>query len=127
ELLRPQRAHDLDLLLDAAAARVEVGAERFELDRIPSDRDAEPQTAAREHVDRRRLLRHERGLALRQDDDPARESKAGRHPGEESKEHERLVERVAMRVRALPAARALRIRAEDVIEREEMSVAHLFH
>ena len=73
ELFGPERAQQRDLLLDAAAAVVEVLAERLELDGVPADADAEPQAAAGEHVDLRRLLGDERGLALRQDDDAGRE------------------------------------------------------
>src|SRR2546423_2241500 len=125
ELARPQRAHHGDLLLDAPAARTEVGAERLELDGIPSDRNAEPQAAAREDIDGGRLLRDERRLALRKDDDAARKPEARGGRGEEAEQHERLVKRVAMRVRPLPAAGPLRIRAQHVIEREEVRVTHL--
>ena len=66
---RPERAQQGDLLLDAPAARMEVLAERLELDVVPADADAEPQAPAAEVVDLGRLLGDERRLALRQADD----------------------------------------------------------
>ena len=63
----PQRLHDLDLLLGAAAAIVEILVETDELDLVPPDPDPEPEPAAAQYVERGRLLRDQRRLALRQD------------------------------------------------------------
>ena len=68
-LLRPQQAQHLDLLLAALAARTPVLVQRLVFDRIPADANAQPQTPAAEHVNLRRLLGHQRRLPLRQDDD----------------------------------------------------------
>ena len=90
---RSTAPHHGDLLLDAAAAIVEVLVEGFVLDMVPADADAEPQAAAAEDVDLGRLLGHERRLPLRQIRMPvrARVARAGRQVAEE---HERLVEGV---------------------------------
>ena len=69
ELVGPEQPHDLDLLLDAPRAVPEIHAERFVFHVVPADRHAEPEPAAAEHVERRRLLGHQRSLPLRQDDD----------------------------------------------------------
>jgi hypothetical protein len=68
--LGPQPAQQLDLLLDPAASGGEVLAERLVLDLVPAEPDAEPELAAGQQVDLRGLLGDERGLPLRQDDDP---------------------------------------------------------
>ena len=66
--------------------------ERLVLDRVPAEPDAEPEPAAGEQVDLGGLLGHERGLALRQDDD-AGDQLERRHRGQVAEHHERLVER----------------------------------
>ena len=76
--LRPEPPQQVDLLLGAPAAVVEVLAERLELDVVPADPDAEPQTPAGEHVDLGRLLRDERRLPLRQDEHAGDELEPGR-------------------------------------------------
>ena len=124
QLLGPERAHDRDLLLDALAAILEVLAQRLELDGVPADAHAEPQAPARQHVDGGRLLGDERGLPLREDQDARRQPQSAGHAGEKAEQHERLVERVAMGIRALPAARPLGVRPQDMVEGEHMGIAH---
>ena len=76
--LRPEAAHQLDLLLEAAAAVREVLAERLVLDEVPADAEAEPELPVRQQVDLGRLLREQRRLALRRDDDARHELELGR-------------------------------------------------
>ena len=54
--LRPEPPQQRDLRVHALAARVEVLAQRLVLERVPADAEPEPQPAAGEHVDLRRLL-----------------------------------------------------------------------
>ena len=68
--LGPQAPQQLDLLLGPLAPVAEVLAERLVLDRVPADADAQPEPAAAEQVDLGGLFGDQRGLALRQDDDP---------------------------------------------------------
>ena len=124
QLLGPERAHDRDLLLDALAAVLEVLAQRLELDGVPADAHAEPQAPARQHVDGGRLLGDEGGLPLREDQDARRQPQPAGHAGEKAEQHERLVERVPMGIRALPAARPLGVRPEDMVEGEHVCIAH---
>ena len=62
-----------DLLGHAASALIEGLAERLVLDGVPPEPDAEPEPAAGQQVHLRGLLRDERGLALREDDDAGHE------------------------------------------------------
>src|SRR4029450_572819 len=104
---RPERAQELDLLLESPTAIAERHAERLVFDRVPALPDAEAKPAAGEEVDLDGLLREERRLALRGDHDPRRE--LGRRGGrrEVAAEDEGLVERVVHRER--PRARILRV------------------
>ena len=73
---------------------------------------------AGEHVHRGRLLGHQRGLALRQDDDAGDELEPLRAGTEVAEQHEHLVEGTLIRVRR-PAAQlveALELGAEHVVE-----------
>src|SRR5437868_7852303 len=85
----PQRFHHLDLFLGPLAPVVEILVEAHELELVPADADAEPETAATEHVETGSLLGDQHRLALRQDQDLGREldlpgagrNKAERHEG----------------------------------------------
>ena len=91
---------------------------------IPSGADAEHQATAREQVDLGGLLGDERGLPLGQDEDAGGELDRGRVGGEEPEQHERLVERIVLRVRA--AQRGVTIGvvdAEHVVVRGEPDAA----
>ena len=78
--LRPQPPHEVDLLLEPPAAVVEVHAQSLVLDGVPADAEAEAETAARQHVDLRSLLRQEGRLPLPRDDDAGDELEAGATP-----------------------------------------------
>src|SRR4051812_7062566 len=112
----PQETHDVDLLGDAAAARVKVFAQGLVFGRVPADGDAEAQTLAGEDVDLGRLLGYEGCLALRQDDDAGNELNRPGDRAEIGEEDERLVEAAFVRVAAPPALGAVRgVGAEDVV------------
>ncbi len=112
--LGPQRLHDPHLLLGAAAAIVEILVERDELDVVPADPDAEPEPAAAQHAEAGRLLRDQRRLALRQDQDAGREAELARASGQIAEQHERIVEQIVVGV-AVPAGTARRVDAEHVV------------
>ena len=91
----PERAHRVDPLVHAGAALLVRNAAELELLRIlAADADAEHEPAAREHVERRRLLGGHRRRAQRQEIDadaeldPPRDRHVGRQEGD------RLVDRV---------------------------------
>src|SRR3546814_20280998 len=65
QILRPERAEQSDLLLDPAAAGLEVLAERPVLDRVPADSDAETETASRPDLHPGTLLGPPRVRAVR--------------------------------------------------------------
>jgi hypothetical protein len=89
--LGPQLLHDLDLLLGAASAVMEVLVEPGKFDLVPADPDAEPEPAAAQHIETGRLLGDENGLALRQDQHARRKTKLIRASGKKAEQHERVV------------------------------------
>src|SRR5262249_12935781 len=101
-----------DLLLAAPAAIAEILVEGRELDLVPADADAEPEPSAREYVERGRLLRHQRRLPLRQDQDLGREMDLARDAREEREQHEAVVEIIRRRSGVAPGGPARRVDAE---------------
>src|ERR1039457_5156496 len=123
-LLGPQPAEQRDLLFDATAPVREILAERLIFDRVPSEPDAEPEVTPSEQVDLRRLLGRERGLPLRQDDDPG--DKLERcDPSQVTEEDHRLVEGRVHVIRARPGRMDLRVGAQDMVVREGVREAKL--
>ena len=112
--LGEQPTQQVDLLLHAHAAVGEVLAERFVLDRVPAEPDAQAEVALREQVDLDGLLGDERGLPLRQDDDAGHELDRD-DGGEVPEQHERFVERRVDVVRAVPRLVHLGIGADHVV------------
>ncbi len=110
----PEQAQHLDLLLVPAGPVAEPGAERLVLHCVPPDPDAEPEPAARQHVDLGRLLGDERGLALREHQHARHEFELGDR-GEEPEQHEDLVERGLGVVRTAPVGPPSQAGAEDVV------------
>src|ERR1700730_7479275 len=100
--LGPQLLHDLDLLFGAAATIVEGLVETGELDLVPADADAEPETAAALRIEAGHLFRYEHGLPLRQYQNAGRKAELRGAAGEKAKEHERVV------VQPRPGAAGLR-------------------
>ena len=122
--LGPEAAHEVDLLLEPSPAVREVLAQRLVLHRVPADPHAEPEPTRGEHVDFRGLLRDERGLALRQDDDPGDELRRGDR-GQVAEHHERLMERRVDVVGTAPVLMNLRVGAHDVVVRQDVGVTEL--
>ena len=123
DLLGPEPPHQLDLLGLAAAPIVEVFVECFVFHRVPARAHAETQTPAREDVDLGSLLRHQRGLALGEDQHARHQLDAARDAREVAEQHERFVERRVLVVGPGPAALAVRVGAEHVVEHEQVAVA----
>ena len=111
----------LDLFLAAHAAVAEVLAERFVLDRVPPDADPEAEPTFGEKVDFGGLFGDERGLALREDDDPGHDLER-RDRGDVSEQYERLVERRADVIGAAPTFVHRGIGPEHVVVREQVRV-----
>ena len=91
--LGPQRLHHPHLIGRAFAAIVERFVEAGELDLVPANPDAEPEApvAAAQHVEARRLLRNQRRLPLREDQDARGEADFVGAAGEKPEQHERVV------------------------------------
>ena len=68
-LFAPERTQRVDILVGAAATRVERHTHRLVLTRHVPDADADDQPAARQHVDRCELLGQRHRVAQRQDHD----------------------------------------------------------
>ena len=89
--------YHLHLLRRALAAVVEGFVEADELDLVPADPDTEPEPAAAQDVERRRLLRHQHRLALRQDQHADREADLPRAAGQKPEQHERVARESELR------------------------------
>src|SRR5215475_14246124 len=124
EALAPQAAQHLGLFGLARAARLPLCAERFILDVVPSQTDAEPQAPAAQEIDLRRLLRDDSSLALRRDQNAAREPDGLGDRRQEAERHEGLVEVSLLVVELNPAIP--RRRSEDVIGYLDIGVAEIF-
>ena len=118
--LGPELAHDGDLLGDAPAPGVEVLVQRLVLDVVPADAHTQTQAPAGEDVHRGGLLGHQRGLALREDDDAGYQLQPPGAGPEVAEEHEGLVERALVGVgRTVPQPlESLQLGAEHVVEDE---------
>src|SRR5262245_2360589 len=123
--LGPELSHDLDLLTDAPASRMEILVEGLVLDVVPADAHAEAQAPASQHVHRRSLLGHQRSLTLRQDHDARDQLQLLRAGAEEAEQDEHLMERtlVGIRRRAAELVESLELAAQHVVEDEQMMVA----
>jgi hypothetical protein len=123
EGLRPQLAQDLDLLLDAPTARPEVFTERVVLDIVPANADAETQATLAQHVDLRRLLGHESGLTLGENENARDQLEPRGHRREKTKEHHGLVKRVLVGVGPSQAGLPGRVSAQYVVIDEQVVIA----
>src|ERR1700733_481030 len=127
-ILGPQRLHHLDLLLRAPAsiAKVLVEAEEFHL--VPTDADAETETPTAQHGQRRRLLRHQHGLPLWQDQDAGGEAKLAGAACKEAEQHERIVEQILRCVATeIPVRPRCRVHPQHMVGRFQKVVAHSFN
>ena len=110
----------------AGAAGAEVLSEGLVLDVAPADADTEAQPAAGQEIDIGGLPCHERGLALREDQDPGRELDSFGDAGQVGEHHERVVERVVLGVRAGQRRCAIGVHgAEHVVVGEEVVKAEV--
>jgi len=129
ERLRPQLPQQAHLLFEAGAAILERHAQRLVLHPVPARADAEAHAPAGEHVDLRRLLGDQGGLALGEDQDRGAELEPLADRRDVAEQDEGLVEHVDLAVGALQALEVVGsgIGAENVIEGQEMIEAHLLH
>jgi hypothetical protein len=91
---------------------------------VPSETDAKPQAATAEEIDLGRLLRNDAGLALRRNEDAAREPDVFGDRCQETQRHKGLVEGSLLVVERNPAVP--RRRAKDVIGHLDIGVAEIF-
>ena len=126
-LVLPQPAQQLDLLLEAPRPGPKVDPERLVLHAVPADADTEAELSPGEDVDLRCLLRDKRRLALRQHEDPGRELEARRAGGQEAEEHEWLMEWVCDRVVELLPRMTRRVRPENMVEGKSVPKPKLLH
>ena len=123
QVVRPQRAHELDLLLLPAAAIAEILAQRLVLDVVPAAADAKSEAIAREHTKLGGLLGDQRRLTLGQYEDTGCQPQVPCAGRDEAQGHEDLVERMLVRVRTRHSMHR-RIRAEDVVVDQQVVEAH---
>ena len=127
EILAPEAAQDLHLLLHPPAPIAEVLVQGLELDRVPADADAEARAPAAEDVELGRLLGDQRGLALRQDEDRGGELDALGDRRQVGEEQERFMEHPLPRVELRPRGTARDARAEHVVDRGQVVEPEPFH
>ena len=123
--LGPQRLHDLDLLLRAAAAVAEILVEADELDRVPADPDAKTEASAAQHVERGSLLGDEHRLALGEDQHLGRELDVPGTAGEKAEQHKRVMEEIGRCVAITPIGATRDIDAEHVVGCSQILIADL--
>jgi hypothetical protein len=93
---------------------------------VPADSRAQPQPAPRQQVNVGRLPRHERCLALREDQDPGGETDPLGDAGEVGEHHERVMERVVLGLGAGEQGRPAGVNSsEHVVIGEEMIKAQV--
>ena len=102
---------------------MEVFVQPDELNLVPADADAEAEPSAAQHVEARRLLRHQHRLALRQDQHADGEADALRAAGQEAEQDERIVIRIGGGADAAPAMIRRRIDPEHMVRRDQIRIA----
>ena len=122
-----QSTKQLDLLLLACSTGMEVLPEGLVLDIVPTDSHAEPEPTPRQEVDIGRLACHERGLALRQDQNPGGESDSLGDARQVGKHHEWVMERIVLGVGAYQWRRPIGMDgSEDMVVGQKMVEAQVF-
>src|SRR6266540_3209367 len=91
-LAAPERTHQPDRLVPAAAAALERHAHEVVLVLVPAHADAEVEAAAAELLQRRHLLRQVHGVVQRDEDDRRAESDLRRPAGDPAERHEGVVD-----------------------------------
>ena len=122
--LAPQQAHHLYLLFYNAPSRLEVHSQRLVLHRVPTYAYPQTQLPASEHIYLRCLFGNQRSLPLRQDNDGRDEFQVCQSR-KVAEEHERFVEHLPVGI-ASPAWSMGRVRTQDVVKGDEVTVAHSF-
>ncbi len=126
QLAAPQLPQQLDLLGATDPPRGEVDAERPALNVVPPESDAQNEPTVAEQIDVGSLTGDEWGLSLRQDQHAAHQMDAVGDPSQVGEHHERIGERILIRVRALELPIAVRvIDPQHVVVDEEMVEAPL--
>src|SRR5262245_24632132 len=120
----PQRLHHLDLFLGPLAPVVEILIEADELDLVPADADAEPETAATEHVETGRLLGNQHRLTLRENQHLGREFDLFRAGSDEAECDEGVVKQAEPTRTA--AGRIRRVAAEHMVRQRQAIVTFGF-
>ena len=114
-------ANDVRDAISRVESQLPAGVQNLSI--VKADADAEPEAPLREDLDVGGLLRDERGLTLREDDDPGDQLEDRGHAGEVGEEDERVGESGLMVVRTGEAARAVPVGADDVVVGDVMVVA----
>ena len=126
--LRPQGAHQVDLLLGADAPVAEILGQSLKLHVVPADADAQGEASAAEHVDLRGLLGNQRGLTLGQNQDAGYQLDPGGQRRDECQGGERLVDHAVVGVVAAPDVLVVvRVGAQHVVGDEQVVELHPFH
>ena len=123
DLFRPEPAQQFHLLLGATAAGGEVLAERFVLDGVPADANAQAQPPSAQHVHFGSLLGYQRGLALAKDDDGRDQLHAGGQGRHVAECHEDFVEHAVLGVAARPRLVVRSVRPQHVVVGDDVGVA----
>ena len=105
---------------------MKILVQAVELDGVPAHADAEPEPSPGEHVQRRRLLGDQHGLALRQNQDLGGKFQFLRAGAQETEQHEWIMKKVLGRVAVSPVLAARHIDAEHVIGGGEVVIAEVF-
>src|SRR5262245_38316538 len=119
QLVRPQPAEHIDLLLDPHAPVGELLVERLVLHPVAADTHAEAQPAPGEQVELGRLLGDEDGLTLRQDQDAGHQFEPVGHRTEVAEQDERLVVGDVVGVHLLTGG-PVGVATDDVLGDEQM-------
>jgi hypothetical protein len=124
----PELAQEVDLLVQARAAGMEILSEGFVFDIVPSGSDAEPEALARQQVEVGGLLGQQHGLALGQDQDAGDELDALGHAGQVGEHDHRIVERMVLRIGAPQGGITIGVAgARHVVEGQHVVEAHALH
>src|SRR5208337_1517293 len=124
DVSRPEAAEHLNLFGLAGAARLPLHAERFVLDVIPAQTDAQPKPPTAQQISLGRLLGNDACLPLRRDQNAGRKPNGLGDGGQKAKRDKRLVESILLIVKRHPAIPAFR--SEDVIGDFDIRVSEIF-
>jgi hypothetical protein len=121
----PQGPHELDLFLAPRSSVGERLAQSLVLHWVPAHADAQPHPSPAEHIHLSGLLRHQYGLALRQDQHAGHQLDGGRERRDVAEQNEHLVEGIVTGI-APPALSGRGSRAEHMVVNEDVLITELF-